>query len=135
MAIDQRESRFARLFNNTETGLGFHRTYHAGVVLMHLERLRAMKWHQIWTKTAENHLLSYNEILTSDQDVLSAVLMHRPDIVYTLPCQWNIQLSETFQHDDCRLDQDRMKARNGAENCARLPYNVFFKCLDFTLEP
>lgn len=43
------------------------------------------------------------------QDIFNAVIREHADIVYTLPCQWNVQLSENTKSDLCYEDISDIK--------------------------
>ncbi|KAI6651983.1 hypothetical protein LOD99_4528 [Oopsacas minuta] len=73
------------------TSLG--RGYNTGVMLMDLEKMRAMKWLELWQK--EHTLLQekIGRVQQADQDIINSFLSHYPDYVYQLPCVWNYQIS------------------------------------------
>ncbi|KAF5400245.1 hypothetical protein PHET_06040 [Paragonimus heterotremus] len=66
--------------------------YNAGLVLFHLSRLRSMAWNSLWNENLQ-YLLSKIDILpTAEQDVLNRIGHVQPQLLYTLPCTWNVQM-------------------------------------------
>jgi len=91
---------FKMKFQNVFQGRGFN----TGVMLFDLKKLRTIKWPNLWRLTAEKQLLSLLSTVLADQDVINAALKDNPDIVYRLPCEWNIQLSDNTQSATCYTD-------------------------------
>ncbi len=82
------------------------RGFNSGVILMRLDRLRALGWQQTWRLIAEKELVTMLSTALADQDVFNAVIKEKPDIVKMLPCQWNLQMS-----DNTRCVRVVLKAR------------------------
>ena len=70
------------------------RGFNTGVILMSLNKLREFDWSQIWKMIAEKELLSMLSTSLADQDIFNTVIKQHPFLVYKLPCQWNVQLSD-----------------------------------------
>lgn len=73
-------------------------------MLFNLKRLREIAWPNLWRLTAEKQLLNLLSTVLADQDVINAALKDNPDIVYRLPCEWNIQLSDNANSAMCYTD-------------------------------
>ena len=80
------------------------RGFNTGVMLFNLKRLREIAWPNLWRLTAEKQLLNLLSTVLADQDVINAALKDNPDIVYRLPCEWNIQLSDNANSAMCYTD-------------------------------
>ena len=72
---------------------------------MHLSRLRKQDWGHLWRGVAETDLVTQLSTSLADQDVFNAVLRRQEQLLYRLPCSWNIQLSDNSLSD--RLCYDR----------------------------
>lgn len=86
------------------------RGYNSGVMLVRLEALRRSNWSQVWRLAAERHLTTLLATQLADQDILNAVIKEHPEIVYNLPCQWNVQLSDNTRSELCYLEVTDIKA-------------------------
>lgn len=52
----------------------------------------------------------YNdEINFGIQDIINSVLKQHPDLVKTLPCQWNVQLSDNTRSEQCYSEVTDLK--------------------------
>ncbi|TGZ66664.1 hypothetical protein CRM22_005193 [Opisthorchis felineus] len=64
----------------------------SGLVLMHLWRMRAAHWDLI----TERHIVSFlavrKYLSQADQDIYNSVLALKPEWLYNLPCEWNVQV-------------------------------------------
>ncbi|XP_077994436.1 xylosyl- and glucuronyltransferase LARGE2s-like [Glandiceps talaboti] len=85
------------------------RGFNTGVILLDLKKLRHMKWMQMWRLTAERELMSMLSTSLADQDIINAVIKQHPDIVYQLPCAWNVQLSENTRSESCYTEISDIK--------------------------
>ncbi|XP_043233397.1 LARGE xylosyl- and glucuronyltransferase 1-like isoform X2 [Amphibalanus amphitrite] len=85
------------------------RGYNTGVILMNLERMRQHNFQQKWRLVAEKYLVSYYATQLADQDVINAVIKMHPYMVYKLPCQWNVQLSDHTLSEDCYSEVTDLK--------------------------
>ncbi|CAH8612033.1 unnamed protein product [Schistosoma rodhaini] len=75
--------------------------YNSGILLIHLTKLRARGWDEIWMKTAFNLIEEKRILPTGEQDVINAVLNKNKQWLYELPCKWNIQLSAFSIRERC----------------------------------
>ncbi|XP_066252461.1 xylosyl- and glucuronyltransferase LARGE2s-like [Euwallacea similis] len=78
-------------------GVGFN----SGVMLYDLEKLNAMKWELVWTNLTKKYTLIYGQTDLGDQDILNSIIKQLPNIVYKLPCYWNIQMSSHSSGNSC----------------------------------
>ncbi|KAG2469133.1 LARG1 glucuronyltransferase, partial [Polypterus senegalus] len=79
------------------------------VILLLLDRLRKLKWEQMWRLTAERELMSMLSTSLADQDIFNAVIKQNPFLVYQLPCFWNVQLSDHTRSEKCYKDVSDLK--------------------------
>ena len=78
------------------------RGYNTGVILMDLEGLRKRwQWSRLWRQVAEKELITMFKTTLADQDIFNAVIKSNPQIVFNVPCQWNLQLSDNTQSEIC----------------------------------
>lgn len=68
---------------------------------MDLKKLRRINWSQLWLLTAEKDLVSHYFTSLADQDIFNAVLFQEPRLMYRLPCQYNVQLSDNTRSELC----------------------------------
>jgi lipopolysaccharide biosynthesis glycosyltransferase len=68
------------------------RGLNSGVMLLHLARMRSQGWDALWPPLTQAQLRIAGKTTLADQDVFNLVHVHRPEVVYILPCWWNIQL-------------------------------------------
>lgn len=101
---NQSEWYTGKLWKNYKHWPALGRGFNTGVMLFDLKKLRQIKWHNLWRLTAEKQLLSLLSTVLADQDVINAALKDNPLIVYKLPCEWNIQLSDNAQSATCYTD-------------------------------
>ncbi|GCC18332.1 hypothetical protein chiPu_0017895 [Chiloscyllium punctatum] len=80
-----------------------------GVILLLLDKLRKMKWEQMWRLTAERELMNMLSTSLADQDIFNAVIKQNPILVYQLPCFWNVQLSDHTRSEQCYKDVSDLK--------------------------
>jgi glycosyltransferase-like protein LARGE len=45
----------------------------------------------------------------ADQDIFSAIIKQHPYLVYNLPCQWNVQLSDNTRSELCYTEVTDLK--------------------------
>uniref|UniRef100_A0A6A7FS34 Glycosyltransferase-like protein LARGE1 n=2 Tax=Hirondellea gigas TaxID=1518452 RepID=A0A6A7FS34_9CRUS len=86
------------------------RGYNSGVMLVRLSMLRSSNWSQLWRLAAERYLTTLLATQLADQDIINAVIKEHPEIVYNLPCQWNVQLSDNTRSELCYLELIDIKA-------------------------
>jgi len=83
------------------------------VILLLLDKLRKMKWEQMWRLTAERELMGMLSTSLADQDIFNAVIKQNPFLVYQLPCFWNVQLSDHTRSEQCYRDVSDLKVEEG----------------------
>uniref|UniRef100_A0A8C6U0Z3 LARGE xylosyl- and glucuronyltransferase 1 n=1 Tax=Neogobius melanostomus TaxID=47308 RepID=A0A8C6U0Z3_9GOBI len=85
------------------------RDFNTGVILLLLDRLRKLRWEQMWRLTAERELMGMLSTSLADQDIFNAVIKQNPFMVYPLPCYWNVQLSDHTRSEKCYKDVSDLK--------------------------
>ena len=75
--------------------------FNTGTMLLDLSAMRNAGWDLIWTKVTTEALKEHKYTSLADQDIINAVIKMKPETVYTLPCNWNIQLGDHTHSDDC----------------------------------
>ncbi|XP_046458581.1 LARGE xylosyl- and glucuronyltransferase 2-like [Daphnia pulex] len=90
-----------KLWKNYEPWPALGRGFNTGVIAMDLKKLRSLNWNQLWLLTAEKDLVSHYFTSLADQDIFNAVLFQEPHLVYRLPCQYNVQLSDNTRSESC----------------------------------
>jgi glycosyltransferase-like protein LARGE len=88
-----------KLWKNHRPWPALGRGFNTGVILFSLKRLRQFNWSTVWKMVAEKELLSMLSTSLADQDIFNAVIKQYPFLVYKLPCQWNVQLSDNTLSD------------------------------------
>ncbi|XP_066945439.1 xylosyl- and glucuronyltransferase LARGE2s-like isoform X2 [Macrobrachium rosenbergii] len=86
------------------------RGYNTGVILIRLDVMRQRNWSQKWKLIAERDLTTLFSTQLADQDIINAVIKQHPEIVYNIPCQWNVQLSDNTRSELCYLEVMDLKA-------------------------
>nr|XP_004610720.1 unnamed protein product [Sorex araneus] len=97
------------LWKNHRPWPALGRGYNTGVILLLLDKLRKMKWEQMWRLTAERELMGMLSTSLADQDIFNAVIKQSPALVYQLPCFWNVQLSDHTRSEQCYRDVADLK--------------------------
>uniref|UniRef100_A0A023F5B6 Putative large catalytic domain has closest similarity to gt8 glycosyltransfer n=1 Tax=Triatoma infestans TaxID=30076 RepID=A0A023F5B6_TRIIF len=85
------------------------RGYNTGVILLELHLLRAIGWGQLWRQIAERDLMTHYTTSLADQDIFNAIIKQHPYLVYNLPCQWNVQLSDNTRSELCYSEVTDLK--------------------------
>ncbi|XP_076328863.1 xylosyl- and glucuronyltransferase LARGE1-like isoform X1 [Tachypleus tridentatus] len=98
-----------KLWKNHRPWPALGRGFNTGVILLHLQRLRELSWMQMWRLIAEKELLSMLSTSLADQDIINAVLKQHPYLIYRLPCQWNVQLSDNTLSELCYTEVQDLK--------------------------
>lgn len=98
-----------KLWRNHRPWPALGRGFNTGVILMNLERLREVGWNQMWRLIAEKELMTMYSTSLADQDIFNAVIKENPDLVYHLPCQWNVQLSDNTRSEQCYTEVSDLK--------------------------
>lgn len=84
-------------------------SYNTGVILLQLQRLRELGWGHLWRLIAEKDLITMLATSLADQDILNAIIKQHPYLVYNLPCQWNVQLSDNTRSELCYTEVTDLK--------------------------
>lgn len=77
-----------------------------------MKRLRRLKWAHLWRFIAERDLITMYSTSLADQDILNAIIKQYPELVYKLPCQWNVQLSDNTRSELCYTEVTDLKVIN-----------------------
>ncbi|XP_072033911.1 xylosyl- and glucuronyltransferase LARGE1-like [Amphiura filiformis] len=85
------------------------RGFNTGVMLFDLKKLRDLNWMHMWRLTAEKELMNLLSTSLADQDVINAVIKQHPYLVHTMPCSWNVQLSENTRSELCYTEVTDLK--------------------------
>ena len=65
------------------------RGYNSGVILLDLVKLRSMRWYWFWRAELLRFLVTFKRLDLGDQDVLNVLAYKYPDLVFTIPYNWN----------------------------------------------
>lgn len=98
-----------KLWKNHRPWPALGRGYNTGVILLELGKLRKMGWGQLWRLVAEKDLTTLLSTSLADQDIFNAIIKSHPDLVYNLPCQWNVQLSDNTRSELCYTEVTDLK--------------------------
>ena len=58
---------------------------------------------------AERDLQTMLSTSLADQDIFNAVITQNPHILYEIPCQWNVQLSDNTRSESCYTEVSDLK--------------------------
>lgn len=61
---------------------------------MNLVRLNRLDWSVLWREITIETLDMYSSTSLADQDIFNTVIKEYSELVYILPCQWNVQLGD-----------------------------------------
>ncbi|CAH8600548.1 unnamed protein product [Schistosoma bovis] len=89
--------------------------YNNGVLLFDLSKIRLTLWNELWIVITRNALDTQGYLTTGEQDILNLILFEFKYILYEIPCEWNIQLSEGSDQKRCPvswLSYTELKKRN-----------------------
>uniref|UniRef100_A0A3Q0KQS8 Glycosyltransferase-related n=1 Tax=Schistosoma mansoni TaxID=6183 RepID=A0A3Q0KQS8_SCHMA len=75
--------------------------YNNGVLLFDLSKIRLTLWNELWIVMTRNVLNNHGYLITGEQDILNLVLFEFKHLLYEIPCEWNIQLSEGSDPHRC----------------------------------
>ncbi|CAH1786754.1 unnamed protein product [Owenia fusiformis] len=100
-----------KIWKNHKPWPALGRGFNTGVILLDLKKLRHMtpSWSHTWRLVAEKELMTMLSTGLADQDIFNAVLKSNPHLVYKLPCQWNVQLSEHTRSETCYSEVQDLK--------------------------
>ena len=93
-----------KLWKNHRPWPALGRGLNTGVILMRVSALRRMNWSQTWRTVAESDLVTQLSTSLADQDVLNAVIKRQTELLYTLDCSWNVQMSDNSLSDTLCYD-------------------------------
>ncbi|KAL7289788.1 hypothetical protein TKK_0016191 [Trichogramma kaykai] len=82
--------------------------FNTGVMLMNLQKLRAMKFNELWKNTASTVLQYIPKTSLADQDIINAVIKNNPNLVFAIDCTWNVQLSDNALSETCYTNTDQI---------------------------
>lgn len=85
------------------------RGFNTGIMLMNLKKLREFNFNKIWTKITQQVLMEVHETILADQDIMNSVIKKYSDIVVTLDCVWNVQLSDHTLSETCYKNSKQIK--------------------------
>ncbi|KAF5287894.1 hypothetical protein FQA39_LY04068 [Lamprigera yunnana] len=77
------------------------RGFNTGIILYHLERLKTLEWDKLWVRVAKKTASLFGATRLADQDIINTVIKQDQDMVYHIGCNWNVQLSDHTQSNDC----------------------------------
>lgn len=86
------------------------RGFNTGVMLFDLRKLRDLNWMQMWRLTAEKELMNLLATSLADQDIINALIKKHDYLVHSLPCAWNVQLSDNTRSELCYTEVNDLKA-------------------------
>ncbi|GAA55009.1 glycosyltransferase-like protein LARGE [Clonorchis sinensis] len=88
------------------------RGINTGVLLIHLQKLRKVSWHRMWMDTIQDLLKRTKNLKAADQvsavriyihiqDIYNAIFGIHPELLYQLPCTWNVQVIRNANINHC----------------------------------
>lgn len=98
-----------KLWKNHRPWPALGRGFNTGVILLQLQKLRERNWMQMWRLIAEKELISMWFTSLADQDIFNAMLKQHTDLLYRLPCQWNVQLGDNTLSELCYSEVQELK--------------------------
>ncbi|XP_063401408.1 xylosyl- and glucuronyltransferase LARGE2s-like [Mytilus trossulus] len=98
-----------KLWKNHRPWRALGRGFNTGVILLDLQKLRDMGWMELWNKIAQEELQTMLYTSLADQDIFNTVLKLHPYLLYQLPCQWNVQLSDNTRSEQCYSEISDLK--------------------------
>ncbi|XP_045174255.2 xylosyl- and glucuronyltransferase LARGE2s-like [Mercenaria mercenaria] len=98
-----------KIWKNHQPWPALGRGFNTGVMLMNLKMLRDLDWMTLWRQVAEKELMTMLATSLADQDIINSVLKQNAQLVKTLPCQWNVQLSDNTRSEHCYSEVTDLK--------------------------
>ncbi|XKL67023.1 hypothetical protein PGB90_010443 [Kerria lacca] len=98
-----------KLWRNHRPWPALGRGFNSGVMLLNLNKLRALNWDNLWKNAAEKGLITHFATSLADQDIFNAIIKEYPGLVMNLPCSWNVQLSDNTRSELCYSEVPDMK--------------------------
>ncbi|GMR62820.1 hypothetical protein PMAYCL1PPCAC_33015, partial [Pristionchus mayeri] len=83
------------------------RGFNAGLVLLHLDRMRHANWSDMWRMEARERFKTLQN--GNEQDIFNAMTVAYPDIVAQLPCEYNFQLGSISEPWTCQSSDRDVK--------------------------
>ncbi|CAL8079795.1 unnamed protein product [Calicophoron daubneyi] len=65
----------------------------AGVLLLHLERMRNNNWSTLWRNAVDDIGKTDKALRYTEQKVYNVILYRNPKFFYEIPCEWNIMVT------------------------------------------
>ncbi|CAL8085013.1 unnamed protein product [Calicophoron daubneyi] len=84
-------------FRTLNTGIN------TGMLLLDLEKMRAVKWSKLWRKAAKEMSTQWNKLIFGDQIIFNYIIYNNPAYFHEISCEWNYV---TFGHPnqaDCPI--------------------------------
>lgn len=72
----------------------FPARFNSRVIAVDLRKTRNSNWTQLWLDVIMLNVIKFGEPQLADQDVLNALIVTDPKLVYRLPCNFNYELNE-----------------------------------------
>jgi len=93
---------------------------------MDLGKLRDMSWAHLWRMIAERDLETMLSTSLADQDIFNAVITQNPKMLFEIPCQWNVQLSDNTRSESCYTEVTDLKVINNhfMRHCGQCSVNI-----------
>ncbi|CAH8674520.1 unnamed protein product [Schistosoma rodhaini] len=89
--------------------------YNGGILLFDLSKLRLMMWNDIWLSITAHLMQSKGYLITGEQDVMNMIIFKYKHLLYEIPCEWNVQLSDGSDPERCPvswLSHAELRKRN-----------------------
>lgn len=74
------------------------RGFNSGLILIDFHELKRVDWDLTWRQVSEDQLTSNLITTLADQDILNSIIRVYSDIIYVLPCYFNLQLNDHSQN-------------------------------------
>ncbi len=91
------------IWNDHKPWPALGRGFNTGIMLMDLRAMRKYDWFNKCIETVNTMLPIHGYTSLADQDIINSVIKLYPDIVYQLPCTWNVQLSDHSRSETCYM--------------------------------
>jgi len=76
------------------------RGFNSGLILVDLAKLSSLDWDYTWRQVTESEMISHLSTSLADQDIFNAVLRLHVNLVYRLPCYYNLQINDNTDNDE-----------------------------------
>ncbi|OON18939.1 hypothetical protein X801_05200, partial [Opisthorchis viverrini] len=88
-------------FSLLDSNLSQKRGINTGVLLINLQKLGKMSWHRMWMDTIQDLLNRTKNLRAADQDIYNAIFGIHPELLYEIPCTWNVQIIRHANINHC----------------------------------